>query len=62
MKLETVMRMYLSKETEQKDIDSFIKGGKWNKVSEDETIVVLEHKFMTQDEKWEEIRKEVNAE
>ena len=62
MKLETVMRMYLSKETEQKDIDSFIKGGKWNKVSEDETTVVLEHKFMTQDEKWEEIRKEVNAE
>lgn len=62
MKLETVMRMYLSKETEQKDIDSFIKCGKWNKVSEDETIVVLEHKFMTQDEKWEEIRKEVNAE
>lgn len=62
MKLETVMKMYLDKRTEQKDIDSFIKGGKWNKVSEDETIVVLEHKFMTQDEKWEEIRKEVNAE
>lgn len=61
MKLETVMRMYLDKRTEQEDIDFFIKGGKWNKVSEDETTVVLEHKFMTQDEKWEQIRNEVHG-
>lgn len=63
MKLETVMRMYLDGDTEKEDVERYKKNEKWTlvsrKVEAGHLIYVFEHKFMTQDEKWEQIRNKV---